>query len=118
MNVSPTSPRPAPLPAAVVPRLHPGSGASESIAEAATRVTASTAGQATTPVNGSQVDLSETARQLFTLHQRDAEGADIDEARVQALRAAIATGELRIDAERIADGLIASACELLQTTPR
>lgn len=39
---------------------------------------------------------------------------DIDMARVQALRDAISKGELRIDASRIADGLIESARELIR----
>ncbi|MBU4610508.1 flagellar biosynthesis anti-sigma factor FlgM [Achromobacter sp. GG226] len=39
---------------------------------------------------------------------------DIDMARVEALREAIRNGELRIDASRIADGLIDSVRELTQ----
>jgi len=57
------------------------------------------------------VALSATARRLLEL--RDG-SADIDAERVAALRDAIASGKLAIDPERIADGLIASARELLK----
>jgi len=40
-------------------------------------------------------------------------GSDINPARVQALREAIAAGQLRMDSSRIADSLLASARELL-----
>ncbi|MFQ6687328.1 flagellar biosynthesis anti-sigma factor FlgM, partial [Bordetella pertussis] len=41
-------------------------------------------------------------------------GSDIDVERVAAIRAAIASGQLRIDPTRIADSLIASARDLLK----
>jgi len=102
MNVFQISPRPAPLPAAATQRTQPAPASSQS------------GGNARTVIDGSQVDLSEAARQLLALHHHEEAGTGIDMARVQALREAIAAGELRIDAGRIADGLIASACELLQ----
>ena len=39
---------------------------------------------------------------------------DINVERVAAIRAAIASGQLKIDTSRIADGLIASARDLLK----
>jgi len=56
------------------------------------------------------VSISTTAQQLASLHATD---ADVDWVRVDALRAAIAAGTLQMDTRRIADGLIASARELL-----
>jgi len=62
------------------------------------------------PPPSTQVDISTASAQLLAL--QDAEPVDM--ARVNALRTAIAAGELPIDANRIADGLIASARELLK----
>ena len=59
----------------------------------------------------SQVALSTASRQLLALQEG---GSDINVERVHAIRAAIASGELKIDATRIADSLIASAQELLK----
>jgi len=121
MNACPINQRPATLPATVTPRAplsHAAPGASGTLAEAASRATVNAAGQSVTPVDGSQVDLSQAARQLFDQYQRDGDGADIDMTRVQTLCEAIAAGALQIDTKRIADGLIASACELLQTARR
>jgi len=56
------------------------------------------------------VSISAAAQQLASLHAGD---ADIDLARVEEIRAAIAAGTLQIDTRHIADGLIASARELL-----
>lgn len=57
------------------------------------------------------VDLSAAARHLAGLQSPD---NDIDVAKVQQLRDAIASGDLKIDTSRIADKLIASARELLK----
>jgi len=57
------------------------------------------------------VALSEVARQLAAL---DASAQSVDMQKVQALREAIANGQLDMDASRIADGLLASARDLLQ----
>ncbi|MGB6006916.1 flagellar biosynthesis anti-sigma factor FlgM [Castellaniella sp.] len=59
----------------------------------------------------SEVDLSPAARQLAALNNSD---ADIQTARVQQIRDALASGELKIDAGRIADSLLASVRELLK----
>ena len=60
------------------------------------------------PQGSAQVAISASSLQM--LAQQD---GDIDMARVDALRDAIASGKLRIDTSRIADGLLASARELL-----
>ncbi|MCB5362811.1 flagellar biosynthesis anti-sigma factor FlgM [Pusillimonas sp. CC-YST705] len=63
------------------------------------------------PAAGQAVDLSDTARQLSALSS----GAhDVDMQKVQAIRDAIASGQLKIDTSRIADSLLASARELLK----
>jgi len=56
------------------------------------------------------VRISSTAQQLSDLQSDD---ADVRLDRINALRAALATGTLSIDTARIADGLIESARELL-----
>ncbi|WP_322998400.1 flagellar biosynthesis anti-sigma factor FlgM [Castellaniella sp.] len=61
--------------------------------------------------NRSEVDLSPAARQLAALNNSD---ADVQTARVQQIRDALASGELKIDASRIADSLLASVRELLK----
>jgi len=60
--------------------------------------------------DSSRVAFSAAARGLLAMQDG---AADIDAERVAALREAIAAGRLSIDPGRIADGLIASARELL-----
>ena len=58
-----------------------------------------------------QVALSSASRKLLALQ----EGSnDINVERVASIRAAIASGQLKIDTGRIADSLIASARDLLK----
>lgn len=57
------------------------------------------------------VDLSAAARNLAALQNTD---GDIDMAKVQELRDAIASGQYKVDTSRIAESLIASARELLK----
>lgn len=59
----------------------------------------------------SVVDLSSAARQLSNLQNSD---NDINVERVNALRDAIASGQLKINPDQIADAVIASARELLK----
>ncbi|MBO1111107.1 flagellar biosynthesis anti-sigma factor FlgM [Bordetella petrii] len=73
---------------------------------------AGAAPSAAAPGGGSaQVALSPASRQLLALQDG---GSDINVERVAAIRAAIASGQLQIDAGRIADSLIASARDLLK----
>lgn len=58
--------------------------------------------------SASNVDLSTTAKQLQSSEY------DINVERVQAIKDAIASGQLQIDTSRIADSLIASTQELLK----
>ncbi|RTZ47539.1 flagellar biosynthesis anti-sigma factor FlgM [Candidimonas sp. SYP-B2681] len=57
------------------------------------------------------VELSSTARHLSNLQNSD---NDINMARVNEIRDALASGQLKIDASKIADGLIASVRDLLK----
>ena len=68
---------------------------------------------ATSGVSGGRaaVDLSPAARHLASLNDSS---ADIQAARVQQIRDALASGELTIDPSRIADGLLASVRDLLK----
>lgn len=63
------------------------------------------------PGNKSTVELSPAARQLASLQNSD---NDVNLERVQEIRDAIAAGRLKVDTERIADSLLASARELLK----
>lgn len=60
--------------------------------------------------SGSPVALSAAARNLAQLENAD---NDVNIVRVNEIRDALAAGTLKISPERIADGLIASAQELL-----
>lgn len=62
------------------------------------------------PAPDSHVALSATARNLAQLENAD---NDVNIVRVNEIRDALAAGTLKISPERIADGLIASARELL-----
>lgn len=59
---------------------------------------------------GAAVELSSTARHLALIAGAE---NDIDVVRVNEIRTALAEGTLKINPERIADGLIASAQELV-----
>lgn len=61
--------------------------------------------------SSSGVHLSSAARHMSALEDSS---NDINIVKVQALRDAIASGELQIDPSRIADGLLASARDLLK----
>jgi negative regulator of flagellin synthesis FlgM len=61
--------------------------------------------------SSAQVDLSPVSRKLLDMRSG---ASDIDTAKVAAIRDAIAAGQLKIDPTKIADGLIASAQELLK----
>lgn len=75
------------------------------------RETAPVAGSAPTGGQRTAVDLSPAARHLAGLQDGS---ADVRAERVQQIRDALASGELRIDPGRIADGLLVSVRELLK----
>lgn len=60
---------------------------------------------------GQEVGFSAAARQLNSLQDNS---HDVDMQKVQALRDAIASGQLKVDTSRIADSLIATARDLLK----
>jgi len=100
MKILATPSHPAPArPADTAPAAHSGR----------VPATSKSAPPCTSP--STQVALSATSTRLLDLQEAD---QAVDMARVDALRAAIAAGELKIDPERIADSLIASARELLK----
>lgn len=76
-----------------------------------TRTSSSRAGSTGATAAASSVALSTTARHLANLSSAD---NDINPVKVSEIRAALADGTLKIDADRIADGLIESARELLK----
>lgn len=61
--------------------------------------------------SSAQVDLSPVSRKLLDLQSGS---SDINPERVAAIKAAIASGQMQIDPTKIADGIIASARELLK----
>jgi len=83
-----------------------------SVVHSVTGARAVTSNQAGPASSGkSTVELSPAARQLASLQNSD---NDINLQRVQEIRDAIAAGRLKVDTERIADSLLASARELLK----
>lgn len=72
------------------------------------QATGTTANRSDTPV-----ELSSTARHLSQLSSAD---GDINLVRVSEIRNALEQGTLKINPERIADGLIASAQELVSNS--
>lgn len=79
----------------------------------ATRSNRAKAGTGTSAGGGqaASVGISSAARHLASLQNAD---GDINMAKVQQLRDAIASGQYKVDTSRIADSLIASARELLK----
>ncbi|CDM24830.1 Negative regulator of flagellin synthesis FlgM [Castellaniella defragrans 65Phen] len=73
--------------------------------------TASPAAPSAAAGSRTAVDLSPAARHLAALNDSD---ADVQAERVQQIRDALASGELKIDPSRIADGLLASVRDLLK----
>ena len=75
------------------------------------RANAGTGSSAQGAEKAASVDFSSAARHLAKLQNAD---GDINMAKVQELRNAIASGQYKVDTSRIADSLIASARELLK----
>lgn len=74
--------------------------------------TSAYASSASTTAGGKgAVDLSAAARNLSSLESSQ---NDVNVARVQEIRDALASGQLKIDPSRIADGLLASVRDLLK----
>lgn len=62
------------------------------------------------PAKNSTVSLSSLASDL-----RASNGSDIDTAKVESIKAAIRDGSLKMDTSKIADGILSTARDLLQT---
>ncbi|WP_281718950.1 flagellar biosynthesis anti-sigma factor FlgM [Pandoraea apista] len=72
---------------------------------------------ATSAGSGASVSTSALSSEMRALQEALAKTgtADIDVAKVASIKAAIANGQLAIDTSKIADGLIATARDLLST---
>lgn len=81
----------------------PGEARPRSPANAATTVVSS----------GAKVELSSLSSSLQKAEAAIAQTPEVDTQRVEEIKQAIANGEFKIDAGRIADGLIASVREML-----
>jgi negative regulator of flagellin synthesis FlgM len=70
----------------------------------------------TAPANGVKADTASPVS-LSTLSSdlRASNGSDIDTAKVESIKAAIRDGSLKIDTSKIADGILSTARDLLQT---
>nr|WP_284509527.1 flagellar biosynthesis anti-sigma factor FlgM [Caballeronia sp. GAFFF3] len=62
------------------------------------------------PAKNSTVSLSSVSSDL-----RASSGSDIDTAKVESIKAAIRDGSLKMDTSKIADGILSTARDLLQT---
>ena len=63
-----------------------------------------------TPAQNSTVSLSPLSSDL-----RASNGSDIDTAKVESIKAALRDGSLTMDSSKIADGMLSTARDLLQT---
>lgn len=61
------------------------------------------------------VTLSPLSAQLKSLEQKVASSSVFDAEKVDAIKSAIASGQFKVDAERVADGLITTVKDLLNT---
>ena len=73
---------------------------------------ATTGTSATSSTSGSTSTVSLSA---LSTDLRTSSSADIDTAKVAAIKASIADGSYKVDPGKIADGILASASELLKT---
>ena len=71
---------------------------------------ASTVQQSGASAKNSTVSLSSLSSDL-----RASNGSDIDTAKVESIKAAIRDGSLKMDTSKIADGILSTARDLLQT---
>lgn len=95
---------PEPKPGVVPPAKRPGPE-TEAAAQAKTAARA-------TPAAGASVTVSTLGRTLEATRQ--AAASDVDQAKVEQIRSAIADGSYQVDAEAIADKMLANAEEMLR----
>lgn len=100
-----------------LPPLKDASSRSSAADATATSTSAQTAGTSTASTSSTSGDASVSLSGLSqNLRNLAASGsADIDTAHVDAIKAAIKDGSLKIDSGKIADGVISTARDLLQT---
>ena len=70
-----------------------------------------------TPSAGAQVDVSSTSSRLRELESTIANVPVVDSARVDEIKQAIADGRFKVNADRVADSLIESGRQMLNTRP-
>ncbi|MFZ5454037.1 MAG: flagellar biosynthesis anti-sigma factor FlgM [Pseudomonadota bacterium] len=70
-----------------------------------------------TPSAGAQVDVSSTSSRLRELESTIANVPVVDSARVDEIKQAIADGRFKVNADRVADSLIESVRQMLNTRP-
>ena len=70
-----------------------------------------------TPSAGAQVDVSSTSSRLRELESTIANVPVVDSARVDEIKQAIAAGRFKVNADRVADSLIESVRQMLNTRP-
>jgi negative regulator of flagellin synthesis FlgM len=89
----------------------PIAGSSRPDGASATVRNTGASGMGSKGTSASSVGLSSAARHLSSLENSD---NDVNMERVNQIRDAIASGELKMDPSRIADGLLASVRDLLK----
>ncbi|ENO89519.1 MULTISPECIES: flagellar biosynthesis anti-sigma factor FlgM [Thauera] len=72
-------------------------------------------GRAPVQASGDSVQLSPLATLMKKAESAISESSEVDQKRVDEIRQAISEGRFKIDANRIADGLIASVRDMLES---
>lgn len=106
--------QPSDIPASLPPVNSPASP--KAGAQAGTAAAANSTAAQSTRSSGVAVSVSQQARALEKSQRNEAE--DIDTQKVASVRAAIQDGTYEVNAEAIADKLLANAQEMLQRTSR
>ncbi len=90
-------------------------------ATSATRGSSSTSSAkpaaATSATSGAQIDISGTSSRLRELEATIANVPVVDSARVDEIKQAISDGRFKVNADRVADSLIESVRQMLNTRP-
>jgi len=98
-------------------------GTGKPLAPTATSATKGTSGSSSvsatssTAAPGAQVDISGTSSRLRELEASIANVPVVDSARVDEIKQAISEGRFKVNADRVADSLIESVRQMLNTRP-
>jgi negative regulator of flagellin synthesis FlgM len=98
-------------------------GTGKPLAPTATSATKGTSGSnpasaaSSTTAPGAQIDISGTSARLRELEASVANVPVVDSARVDEIKQAIADGRFKVNADRVADSLIESVRQMLNTRP-